>query len=52
MFVSGQIFVRIVDVKDIYYFAEYLGAAVRDIIPGYHSGTIRKMEKRAHHDSD
>ena len=35
-----QVFVRIVEVKDIYSFAEHLGAAVRDIIPGYHSETI------------
>ena len=25
---------------------------MRDIIPGYHSETIQKMEKGAHHDSD
>ena len=47
-----QVFVRIVEVKDIYSFAEYLGAVVRDIIPGYHSEMIQKTEKGAHHDSD
>ena len=52
MFISGQVFVRIVEVKNIYSFAEHLGAAVRDIIPGYHSETIQKTETGAHHDSD
>ena len=52
MFISGQVFVRIVEVKDIYSFVEYLKAAVRDIIPGYHSETIQKMETGAHHDSN
>ena len=44
MFISRQVFIRIVEVKDIYSFAEYLGAVVRDIILGYHSETIQKME--------
>ena len=47
-----QVFARIAIVKDIYSFAEYLGAAVRDIIRGYHSETIQKTETGAHHDSD
>ena len=33
MFISGQVFVRIVEVKDIYSFAENLGAAVKGYYP-------------------
>ena len=52
MFVSGQVFVRIVEVKDIYSFAEHLGAAVRDIISGYRTEAIQEIKKGAHYDSD
>ena len=38
--------------KEIYSFAEHLGAAVRYIIPGYYAKTIQKTKKGAHHESD
>ena len=35
-----QVFVKIINLKGIYSFAKHLGAAVRDIIPGYYTTSI------------
>jgi len=50
--IKGQVLARIVKMNDTYSFVEHLGAAVRDIIPGYHSKTVQKTNKGAHRDSD